>query len=360
MILSAQFDIIKLETLQNMGLLDFLFGNKDSSSSQEINDKSRELIDDYEKFKKETDALHAHNEAWSKEFHDLGYLRDKARQYEKEQKFIEAIVIYLHSIEKGEQSKLLNIYNYAHDIERVIVLYGKTKQKELLMQFLEEKIKMYPDFRDVKDWAVRLSKLNSTGQVKTTPVAPTDILPQKSSNPTLGKKISEFKKSMPEFNFYFDMPEGSDTLAYNHKVSLGLFNKLRQYREAFETIKSLAKIAENEGDYKKAIEAYEKLIIEECEDAEPYERLIVIYSKLKWKVEEKGTIERAILFFTKLKENQLDYTISLAQKYGMKTKAMEYINQDKKIFYYGGAYELFNPQAGRLKKWNERLQKLNP
>ena len=63
--------------------------------------------------------------------------------------------------------------------------------------------------------------------------------------------------------------------------------------------------------------------------------------------------------FTKLKKKQLDYVLSLAKKYGMKKKALEYINQDKKIFYYGGAYELYNPQVNRLKKWNARLQKLN-
>lgn len=342
-----------------MGILDFFSREKSSPGSNDLNHNSHDLINDYDKFKKDLEALQAHNEAWSKEFHDLGYLRDKARQYEKEQKFIEAITIYLNSVERGEQSKLLNIYNYAHDIERVIILYGKTKQKEALRQFLEEKIKMYPDFRDTKDWAVRLTKLTSTGQVKTTPTIPIDIIPQKASNPTIGKKISDFKKSMPEFNFYFDLAEGSDTFTYNHNVPLGLFNKLRQYREAFETIKSLAKIAENEGDYKKAIEAYEKLIIEECEDAEPYERLIVIYSKLKWKVEEKRTIERAISFFTELKEKQLDYTLKLAQKYEMKTKALDYINHNKKIFYYGGAYELYNPQTNRLKKWDERLKNLS-
>lgn len=337
-----------------MGLLDFFTKEKRPLSSHDNNTKSSDLINDYEKFKNDLEALQAHNEAWSKEFHDLGSLRDKARHYEKEQRFIEAIALYLYSIERGEQSKLLNIYNYAHDIERVIILYGKTKQKELLIQFIEEKLKMYPDFRDAKDWAVRLTKLTSTGQIKTTPILPKDILPQKASNPTLGKKISDFKKSMPEFNFYYDMVEGSDTFTYNHNVPLGLFNKLRQYREAFETIKSLAKIAENEGDYKKAIEAYEKLIIEECEDAEPYERLIIIYSKLKFKVEEKRTIKRAISFFTELKENQLEYTLNLAQKYGMKAKALEYINQDKKIFYYGGAFELYNPRTTRLAKWHER------
>lgn len=167
-----------------MGIFDFFSREKSSPASNDIsNHKSHDLINDYDKFKKDLEALQAHNEAWSKEFHDLGSLRDKARQYEKEQRFIEAIAIYLNSIERGEQSKLLNIYNYAHDIERVIILYGKTKQKELLIQFLEEKIKMYPDFRDVKDWAVRLTKLTSTGQVKTTLKIPTDILPQKASSP---------------------------------------------------------------------------------------------------------------------------------------------------------------------------------
>jgi len=342
-----------------MGLLNFLFGNKKSSSSQEIINKSRGLQDEYEYLKKETEAIHAKNEAWQNEFNDTISLRQKAQQFEKENKLNDAIYIYLLSIVQGENSKNLNIYNYAFDIDRVIILYAKTKQKELLKKFLEEKIRKYPDYRGVKDWAVRLSKLNSDKQVKTTPISPIDIVPQKASNPTLGKQLVEFKKNMPEFNFYFNMPEGSDTLAYNHKVPFELFKKLGEYREAFETIKSLAKIAENEGDYKKAIEAYEKLIIEEYEGVTPYERLIVIYSKLKWKAEEKRTIERAISFFTQLKEKQLNYITTLAQKYGMKEKALGYVNQDKKIFYYGGAYELYNPQTSRLKKWNERLQKLN-
>jgi tetratricopeptide (TPR) repeat protein len=164
---------------------------------------------------------------------------------------------------------------------------------------------------------------------------------------------------MPEFNFYYDMQDDSNTMAYNNKVSFELFKKLREYREAFNTIKSLAKIAENEGDYKKAIKAYEKLILEEYEGPEPYERLIIIYSKLKRKDDEKIAIEQAILFFSQLKEKQLNYVVSLAKKYGMEKKAFEYINQDKKIFYYGGAFELYNPQTSRLKKWNERLQKLN-
>jgi hypothetical protein len=66
-----------------MGLLDFLKGKKMHPSSHDNNIKARDLIDDYEKFKNDLEALQTHNEAWSKEFHDLGSLRDKARQYEK-------------------------------------------------------------------------------------------------------------------------------------------------------------------------------------------------------------------------------------------------------------------------------------
>jgi tetratricopeptide (TPR) repeat protein len=342
-----------------MGLFDFLSSNKKASLPQNKNKELVKLSEEYDDLKRETEAIKAKNKAWQIDFDKIISLRQKAQQFEKENKLNEALITYLESIEKGENSKYLNILNYAFDIDRVIVLYSKTRQKEVLIEFLEEKIIKYHDFRGVKEWAVRLSKLKSDPQIKHTTISPEDIVTQKASNPTLGEKLDEFKKNMPEFNFYFDMPEGSDTLTYNHKVPFELFKKLGEYREAFERIKSLAKIAENAGEFKKAIEAFEKLIIEEYEGAEPFERLIIIYSKLKWKVKEKDTIEHAISFFTQLKEKQLKYVITIAQKYGMEEKAMEYVNQDKKIFYYGGAFELYNPQTNRLKTWNERLRKLS-
>jgi len=56
-------------------------------------------------------------------------------------------------------------------------------------------------------------------------------------------------------------------------------------------------------------------------------------------------------FFTELKEKQLNYVNQLALKYGMSDKAQECISQGKKIYYYLGAFELYNPQTTRLKKW---------
>jgi tetratricopeptide (TPR) repeat protein len=344
-----------------MGFLQRLFGKKESSELQTRSRdfQEKELIKDYEDLVEKTEELKRENLAWQTEFNHIIELRQKAQKLEKENKHEEAISVYLQSIFAGEKSEKLNINNYAFDIERTIILLSKTKQKDQLKKFLEEKIDLYPDFQDTKKWAVRLSKLNNEKSNQVISISPTDINEQTSGKTTIGQRINDFKMKMPEFNFYYDLPENSDTLNYNNNVPFEYFRKLREFREAFETIKSLAKIAENEGDYKKAIEAYKKMIAEEYEGPEPYERLIIIYAKLKWKDEEKKIIEQSISFFTSLKDKQLKYVLSLAKKYNMTDKALEYINQDKKIFYYGGAFELYNPQTSRLTKWEKRLEKFN-
>lgn len=341
-----------------MGLLKNLFGNKKSTLPT---DKEIDLIvkqKQYDRLKKETERLQNENKEWQNNFNDIISLRQKAQKFEKENKLKDAISTYLQSIEYGEKNSKMSIFNYAFDIERVIILYSKLKQTDLLIDFLKDNIQKYSDFQDAKKWAVRLSKLDNQNKTPVS-ITPNDIDTQTASNPTLGKQIDDFKKNMPEFNFYFDLPDNVDTMNYNHKVPFELFKKLKEFRDAFDTIKSLAKIAENNGDYKKAIEAYEKMIIEEYEGAEPYERLIIIYSKLKWRNQEIDTINRAISFFKDLKDKQQKYVISLADKYRMTDKALEYIKDDKKIFYYGGAFELYNPQSTRLKKWSDKLEKIN-
>jgi len=335
----------------------FKFLSTKKTTPKKTETECKDIIDDYELLKKETEKLQRENNAWQKDFNKIISFRNTAKEMEKLNKIEEAISIYLQSIEYGESSSNLNINNYAHDINRVIILYSKTKQQEILKKFIENNIDLYPDFQETKKWAVRLSKLNSDNTIKFKPDNQIEIKPKKIGETTLGKRLDEFKKSMPEFNFYFDLPTGQDTITYNYNVPFEYFSKLRELRDAFDTIKSLAKIAENEGDYTKAIKAYEKLIIEEYEGPEPYERLIIIYSKLKMKEKEKEAIERAITFFTELKEKQKNYVLNLAEKYKMTDKALEYINGDKKIFYYGGAFELYNPQSSRLKKWNDRLLK---
>lgn len=338
--------------------MDLFFNHKKTSKEEQKTDDSNEFLKEYDDLKDELEKLQNQNRGWEKEFNKIISAREKAQQLERENNLLEALEVYLESIRSNENSDKMTIYNYAFDIDRVIILYGKTKQKEKLKIFLEEKIRRHNNYNRVNEWIVRLSKLNSKNEVKIIPIRKEEVLPQFSQNPTLGKKIDEFKKQFPEFNFYYDMPDQADTFSYPNKVPFELTKRFGKLRHAFEIIKSRARVAENERDFKTAIEAYEKMVIEECEDVEPYERLIIIYSKLKWKEEEMSILKRGISFFGNLKVKQLNYVNQLATKYGMSDKANEFISQGKKIYYYLGAFELYNPQTTRLKKWHNRLEKL--
>ena len=135
-----------------MGIFKFLFDNKKPSKIIEDDVKVKDLIDDYESLKKETERLQEENKAWSVNFNKIIALRQKAKELEQLNKIEEAISVYLQSIEFGESSKKLNINNYAHDIDRVIILYSKTKQQDTLKRFLENKIDLYPNFQETKKW----------------------------------------------------------------------------------------------------------------------------------------------------------------------------------------------------------------
>ncbi|SIR18729.1 hypothetical protein [Maribacter ulvicola] len=340
-----------------MGLFD-LFKSTPKKKSELISKPKREIINSYEKLKNETDRLRNENDLWQKDFNKIIGFRDKATDLEKSGKLSEAIEYYLKSVDFGENSAKLSINNYSHDIERIIILYGKIKEPENQIIFLQKVISNYPDYRDVKKWAVRLSKLSET-KTPTAELKPSDIKKQVAGNPTIGEQFKSFKNTLPEFNFYHDMPEDMQTFEYlrlGRTIPPNKAKDLRSFKDAFELILSKAKIAENQSDYKTAIEAYEKLIVEEFEGKQPFERLIIIYSKLKWNEEEISTLKRGITVFETLKEKQKAYVMELAKKYGMESKALEYINSDKKIQYFGGVFDLYSPYP-IIEKWKSRLKK---
>lgn len=181
------------------------------------------------------------------------------------------------------------------------------------------------------------------------------------SVPTLGYKIAEYKRNMPEFNFYFDMPSGMQTYEYltlYSPVPFGYSQGLRFYINEYESILNEAKMAESLNKIEDAIDTYKYLIEEEYEYVEPYERLMILYKKLKFIEPEKEIISRAIDFFESLREKQRNYIIEISRKYNSEEKAMEYINRGKRIQYYGGAFDLYNPYS-KIDTWKLRLQKLN-
>ncbi len=301
------------------------------------------------------------NADWERDFSKLGSFSNKASTFEKNGKLYEAIEFYLKAIEFGENCKKLHINNYAYDIERVLILYGKTKQKGLQIEFLQSMISKHSDYNDLMKWKVRLSGLLKDSSPKVVDINPDQIEMQKPGNPTLGKQYSDFKSELPEFNFYFDLTDGIDTINYQHNdrlVSSEHAKKLKEFRDMITERLNIARIAEHEQHYKSAIEIYEKLVAEEFEVKEPYERLLILYKKLKWKESEIRILKHAISFFTNLREKQRTNVVILAKKYGMETKALEDIQGDKKITYYFGLFDLYNPYP-IIKIWESRLNKLN-
>lgn len=81
--------------------------------------------------------------------------------FEKNKDFYSAINEYDKALRFAYSESILKINNYAHTIHRLIILFGKTKQFDKLKEHLELSIEKHPEFRDVKDWKLRLEKLNN-------------------------------------------------------------------------------------------------------------------------------------------------------------------------------------------------------
>lgn len=315
----------------------------------------------FRKMDNEVKEMQKERSNWDKSFEIVCTRRTRATDFENRNDYLSAINLYLENISYCKKDKYVNnLNNYIHDIDRVIILYGKLKQDHELKSFLETVIADNPRYKGVGKWKIKLSKFNSVKPTVSQAVIPIKIKHPIPGSPTIGAKIREYKNNVREFNFYYDMPIGMETSEYLwiHKNEYIPSNKseFAKHKKSFERLQEKGKISENESDYKKAIETYEKMIVEECEDELPFERLMLIYKKLKWKEQEIEIMTKAIQYFSDLKNSQKDYVLGLARKYNMERKALEYINADKKIFYYGGAFVLYNPYS-KIDKWIERLEK---
>lgn len=107
-----------------------------------------------------TMILQKENKEFDREHSQVCKKRDSAEKLEKLEKYNSAINTYLENINFCRNSTRVNKVNiYLHDIERVIILYGKTKQTELLIEFLEDNINRYKTLPFVEKWKSKLIKL---------------------------------------------------------------------------------------------------------------------------------------------------------------------------------------------------------
>jgi hypothetical protein len=187
-------------------------------------------------------------------------------------------------------------------------------------------------------------------------------LPEKSEpcispkNP-IGLQYEKIIKLLPEFDFYngntYLMPNLHREFVTNPKQGKAIW----ELRNVVEKMIFKAEKFEKESNFKEAATIYEKIIAEKIYLTKPYDRLIKIYSRAKLKNDEKRVLESSIMHFTKLRDKQKEYVLHLAQKYRKLNFANEYIANDKKIYYYNGAFELYNPYT-IIQKWEQRLIKI--
>lgn len=131
-----------------MGIFDFLHRKaKNNSVDDLVNQWRREIAE-----------LQAESKAWEKEFSSLMGDRAKASRLEKEGELFEAISEYEQCVEEGISSPRFRIYNYAHDIGRLVILYRKTKQIDKEVAFLERMINLHTDYSEAYKWKDRLEK----------------------------------------------------------------------------------------------------------------------------------------------------------------------------------------------------------
>jgi len=279
-------------------------------------------------------------------------LNNAGIEFEKNGDISSAILVYEENIELR--------YPATHSYERLMILYRKMKDAENEIRVINIAIDVFSKYHNYRDivakYKNRLEKLTNTHAYSL--ILPNEAQPYITIEISLGKKYEQIIKNLPEFDFYngntCDFPNRHDEFITNPNQGKSIWNIKEKFKEMINSASSF----ESSGDLEKASKIYEKIIAEQYWLPTPYDRLIKIYSKAKLKSDEIRVLESSINYFSELRERQKEYVIRLAKKYNKLDFANEYINNGKKIYYYNGACELYNPYP-IVEIWKERLQKCN-
>lgn len=275
-------------------------------------------------------------------------LNNKGIVCEKEGKIEEAIEIYEKAIALGVEG--------SSPFERLRIIYRKRKDYENMQRVIRRWAEVYGyDSLWVKEEIERL--MPQKGREKPQQIYPTSAHPYIVNGKTFEERFYEIKRKAPEFDFYAN---------HERPTLLGLSEEIvpREILEAIwelkRTIKSMiqeAEGAEKKGRLDAAAQIYEKLVGNGVHETKPYERLHMIYKKAKLAKEAKGVLERAVGFFSKLRESQFKEVMQLAQKYNVTTIEGTPIAEYGKIMYFYGLFDLYNPYPV-IERWKEKLTKL--
>jgi tetratricopeptide (TPR) repeat protein len=249
-----------------------------------------------------------------------------------------------------------------------MILYRKRKDIENEKRIIKIAIDVFSKENErrgdegykVYDYKKRLERLEGNTSIEIS--YPKISEPNKIEGIPLGTQFEQTIKMLPEFNFYYDLSEDKTTADYlwEHRnfVNDGNFKpEIWKIQGEIDELITKAKRCEDVGQLDEAAKIYEQLISEKDYHIFSYDRLIKIYSRAKLKDGERRVLKLAISHFSELRERQKEYILHLAQKYGKLDFALDRINHDKKISYYGGAFELYNPYP-IIEVWKNRLSKL--
>ena len=266
-------------------------------------------------------------------------LNNQGIEFEKQNSLDGAIYAYEKNVELG--------YPARHAYDRLLVIYRKLGRKDDEIRIAELAIKMFPQ---ETSYLKRLNDLKGERKI---------ILPQQAivSHPRIiyGDLFETAILKVPEFDFYSN---GYENQAYYHSLISGKLDPVNIIRRHFNELLSNAKAEDDYGNYAGSAAIYEQIVAERYWMPAPYDRLVKIYAKAKLKYDEKRILEIAIPHFKQLKESRLEYVMFLARKYNAVEFAKSRIENNKKISYYSGVFELYNPFT-IIPKWEMRLQKLS-
>lgn len=260
---------------------------------------------------------------------------------EKEGRIEDAIAAYEENIAIG--------YTAFHSYDKLIAIYRKLGRKEDERRVVVRKMEVFGWDNETDK---QLQQIDGT-YVEPEPQMPDHAEQYTVSGETMAERFNKLKMQMVEFDFYNSGEQGRADRAFKSPIVKEIWEMQREFSGLVNNAESF----EREKNYVEAAKIYERIMAEKYEMTSPYDRLIKIYSKAKLKDEEKRVLEYSINFFTNLRQKQKDYVLMLARKYGKEDFAIERIESGKKITYYSGLYELYNPFP-IIEKWKPRLEKM--
>lgn len=259
---------------------------------------------------------------------------------EKDGRIDEAIATYEENIKIG--------YKAHHAFERLMVIYRRRKDVENQKRVLLRAIEIFdPDNLNPNGgYRLRYKELANLSK----PVYPSgSIIFFHVHNPVLGKQLEQAKLDFPEFEFYSRLKNAPETKYAESNVC--------RIRNMFKELLSQALYYESVKRYDLAAPLYEQIIAEEYDFPAPYDRLIIIYNKAGLKDDVIRVLKKGISVFTELRLKQYEYVDALAKKYKCYDFWQERVRNGKKITYYMGVFELYNPYPC-VEKWQKRLDGL--